>query len=114
MCLEKGVAALGMKSLGGGYPKGNIPEKTGIPAQELIRYALSVPITSLVVAIASMQDLEQDLEVARHFQPMGELERTQLLASVAAEASDGRYELFKSTQAFDGPLHRAQHGFVTD
>ncbi len=114
VCLEKGVAALGMKSLGGGYPKGNIPGKTGIPAQELIRYALSVPITSLVVAIASMQDLEQDLEVARHFQPMGELERTQLLASVAAEASDGRYELFKSTQAFDGPLHRAQHGFVTD
>ena len=114
VCLEKGVAALGMKSLGGGYPKGNIPEKTGIPARKLIRYALSVPITSLVVAIASMQNLEQDLEVARRFQPMEESEGTQLLASVAAEASDGRHELFKSTQAFDGPVHRAQHGFVTD
>ena len=27
-------------------------------------------------------------------------------------AGDGRYELFKSTKAFDGPVHRKQHGFA--
>jgi len=26
-------------------------------------------------------------------------------------AGDGRIELFKSTQLFDGPHHRKQHGF---
>jgi hypothetical protein len=28
-------------------------------------------------------------------------------------ATDGRFELFKSSQMFDGPVHRRQHGFAT-
>jgi hypothetical protein len=28
-------------------------------------------------------------------------------------ATDGRFEQFKSTQTFDGPVHRRQHGFTT-
>jgi hypothetical protein len=27
-------------------------------------------------------------------------------------AGDGRFELFKSSQNFDGPHHRKQHGFT--
>ena len=26
-------------------------------------------------------------------------------------AGDGRFELFKSSKVFDGPVHRKQHGF---
>ena len=29
-------------------------------------------------------------------------------------AGDGRFELFKSSKAFDGPVHRKQHGFETE
>ncbi|MGE3822105.1 MAG: hypothetical protein AB7I30_22045 [Isosphaeraceae bacterium] len=29
-------------------------------------------------------------------------------------AGDGRFELFKSSKAFDGPVHRKQHGFDTE
>lgn len=113
VCLQKNVGVLGMKSLAGGHPRGRIPEKTKATAQECIRYALSLPVSSLVVGIISMQDLEQDIAVARNFKPMEEAEKTQLLARIQTEATDGRHELFKSTQSFDGTHHRRQHGFAT-
>ncbi|MDA2925538.1 aldo/keto reductase [Acidobacteria bacterium AH-259-L09] len=114
VCLEKGVGVLGMKSLGGGYPKGRIPATTGVSAQECLRYALGLPISSLVVGITSMKDLEQDLEVARNFESMKATEQKRLLAQVKDVATDGRHELFKSAKNFDGPHHRRQHGFATD
>lgn len=112
VCLEKGVAALGMKSLGGGHPKGHIADRGGFSATECIRYALSLPIASLVVGILSMEDLEQALSVARDFRPMDEREKAEILARALPVATDGRFELFKSTQAFDGSHHRRQHGFT--
>ena len=59
-----------------------------------------------------MEDLKQDLAIARNFKPMSDSEKTQLLARVRDEAGDGRHELFKSTQQFDGVHHRRQHGFA--
>lgn len=112
VCLEKAVGVLGMKSLGGGPALGRIVEKAGVSAQECRRYALSLPVASLVVGIQSMQDLEQDLAVARDFVPMEQAEQSALLERVRAQATDGRHELFKSTQSFDGPHHRKQHGFA--
>jgi hypothetical protein len=35
-----------------------------------------------------------------------------LLDRVRPVATDGRHERFKSTQFFDGPFHRAQHGLT--
>lgn len=112
VCVQKQVGVLGMKSLGGGHPRGIIVSNTSITAPECMRYALSLPIASLVVGITSMEDLEQDLAVARDFKPMDEKEKQALLARAAPVAGDGRYERFKSTQAFDGSHHRRQHGFA--
>jgi len=112
VCLQKNVGVIGMKSLGGGSPRGRIPATGGATAQECIRYALSLPVASLVVGINSMEDLRQDIEIARHFKPMLEAEKMALLTRVRDEAGDGRHELFKSTQQFDGPHHRRQHNFA--
>lgn len=111
LCAEKQVGVLGMKSLGGSYPRGIIPGNTDLSAVDCIRYSLSQPISSLVVGIASMEDLEQDLAVARDFEPMSTGEMRRLEAQAQPAAGDGRCELFKSTQSFDGPHHRRQHGF---
>jgi predicted aldo/keto reductase-like oxidoreductase len=111
VCLQKNVGVIGMKSLGGSSP-GRIPTVAGVSAQDCIRYALSLPVASLVVGIESMKDLEQDVVLARNFQPMPDNEKTQLLTRVKDIAGDGRHELFKSTQSFDGPHHRRQHGFA--
>jgi len=61
VCLEKDVAVLGMKSLGGGGPRAFIPSGTSLSAVDCRRYALAQPVASLVVGIQSMEDLEQDL-----------------------------------------------------
>ena len=110
---RKGVAVLGMKSLGGGGPpQANIlARRKDLTPDELIGYALSQPISSLVVGISSMKDLDQDLRIARAWKPMSAADQQLLLAKVQNEAGDGRHERFKSTQEFDGPHHRKQHGF---
>jgi hypothetical protein len=112
--LAKQVGVIGMKSLGGGSPRGRIPTQGGVTAQDCIRFALSLPISTLVVGVESMEDLKQDLAVARNFKAMPEAEKTTLLSRIREQASDGRHELFKSTKAFDGPHHRRQHGFDTE
>jgi predicted aldo/keto reductase-like oxidoreductase len=84
----------------------------GISAQECIRYSLSLPVASLVVGIMSMEDLKQDVGIARGFKPMPDAEKMTLLSRVREEARDGRHEMFKSTQQFDGPHHRKQHNFA--
>jgi len=111
VCLEKGVSVIGMKSLGGGFPRAMIPEGTPITARDCLRYALSQPIASLVTGMTSMEDLEQAVAVARDFQPLDESETAALLKQAKPLAGDGRFERFKSTQAFDGVHHRRQHGF---
>ena len=75
------------------------------------RYALTLPISTLIVGCQSMENLEQDLAIAREFKPMSEVEKTELLEQVRPEAGDGRHEWFKSTQFYDAPTHRDQHSF---
>ena len=88
-----------------------IPSRAGISAEDCRRYALSLPVASLVCGIQSMDNLKQDIAVARNFSPMDESEKSELLAKVKDVAGDGRFGRFKSSKAFDGSYHRAQHGF---
>jgi uncharacterized protein len=60
-----------------------------------------------------MAQLQENIELARRFSPMSQAEQTALVAKVRDVATDGRFELFKSSQMFDGPVHRRQHGFAT-
>jgi predicted aldo/keto reductase-like oxidoreductase len=110
---KRGTACIGMKSLGGGADgKGRFPTEKVCSVEDARRFALSQDIATLVVGIDSMKVLEQDLKTARAFKPMSEAERDKLLAQVKAVAGDGRHERFKSTQLFDGPYHRQQHGLT--
>jgi predicted aldo/keto reductase-like oxidoreductase len=102
------IAPLGMKSLGG---NGSIVSKAGIPVEDALRYVLSLPIASLVSGIDSEKVLDQNLKIVRDFKPLSDEERRAIEARTASLAGDGRFELFKSSKAFDGPVHRKQHGF---
>lgn len=105
---KRGIAALGMKSLGG---EGQLVTKAGLSPDECRRYALSQPIASLVTGIVSLEDLEQDVRIARGFRPMSLAEQEELIRRTRAIAGDGRYEWFKTTPYFDSKFHRDQHGF---
>ena len=64
---RRGIAALGMKSLGG---DGQFITAAGLSPEECRRYALSQPITTLVCGMQTLDNLAQDLAIARSFVPM--------------------------------------------
>ena len=105
---RQGLAVLGMKSMGG---EGDAVRKRVVSAEESLRYAMSLPVTTTVTGIDSMRVLRQNLRIARTFTPMSEEEMLALRARVADVAGDGRYELYKSTAKHEGDVGRKQHGF---
>ena len=113
VCLEKNVGVIGMKSMAGGSP-GHIPTETKVTAEECMRYALSLPVSTVCTGIMSMNDLDQGLRVGRGFKPLADSDKERLISMTAGEGGDGRHELFKSTNRFDGPHHRKQHNFPLD
>lgn len=111
VCLRKNVGVIGMKGLAGGGTQGRLIEELGLTSDECYRYSLSLPVTAQVMGITSMEQLKADVALARSFKPMTLAEMNALRARVKDQGTDGRHELFKSTQVFDGPHHRKQHGF---
>ncbi len=107
-CKRKGVGVIGMKGCGG---DGRMLADGVVTVEECYRYFLSQPVSVQVVGLASMEDLQRAVQIAANFRPMEEGELSALLKRVRAVSGDGRYELFKTTQRFDAPLHRKQHGF---
>jgi uncharacterized protein len=105
---KQGIAAIGMKSLGGG---GYAVRAGVVTAAEALRYALSLPVAAVVSGIDSIEVLRQNLAIARGFTPMTRGEMDALRARVAVAAADGRYELYKMTTHFDARVGREQHGF---
>jgi predicted aldo/keto reductase-like oxidoreductase len=104
VCREKNISVIGMKALGGG----TIPQELRLPASTCRRFALSLPIATLVCGIKSRADLRQDLEMARTFQPISQGEMKQLLAGAETLGSDGKLEPWK-TADYGSRHHREQH-----
>jgi predicted aldo/keto reductase-like oxidoreductase len=104
VCNARQIAVIGMKALAGGA----LPKKVGIPAEACRRFALSLPITSLVCGIQSRKDLLQDLALARQFKPVTEAEMARLVADSRDPGGDGKLELWKTTD-YGGRHHREQH-----
>ena len=94
-----------------GMPQSQLIDSAGLTAEQCRRYSLSLPISTLVCGMESMENLEQDVTIAREFQPMSDNEMSELRDTVYEQATDGRHEWFKSTQHFDAAYHREQHGF---
>jgi aryl-alcohol dehydrogenase-like predicted oxidoreductase len=108
-CLKRNVGVLGMKGLGGG--NGRFLTHVGLTSDECLRFCLSQPVSVQITGITTMDQLKRDIALARAFKLMTQQEVTLLSSKVREVAGDGRHELFKSTKAFDGPVHRLQHGF---
>ena len=64
---RRGIAALGMKSMGG---EGAQVRKRAVRAEDALRYAMSLPVAVTITGIDSMKVLRQDLRIARSFVPM--------------------------------------------
>ena len=62
-----GIAVLGMKSMGG---SGEIIIHGAVTPEEALRYAMSLPVATTISGVDSMDVLQQNLAIARGFQPM--------------------------------------------
>ncbi|HTH03761.1 MAG TPA: aldo/keto reductase [Vicinamibacterales bacterium] len=103
----QGIAAIGMKSLGG---DARFVSEGVVTAEEALSYAMSLPVATVVSGIDSPRVLEQNLSVARGFKPLTARARGSLRQRIAAIAADGRFELYKTSAKFEGVEARRVHG----
>src|SRR5438270_3131697 len=104
---KRGMAGLGMKSLGG---NGQPITKGVVTVEEALRYAMSLAVATTISGIDSLAVLRQNLAIARGFRPMTPEEMEALVRRCAPAAGDGHLELYKSTMKYDGDVGRGQHG----
>ena len=108
---RRGIAALGMKPICG---HGDPVQKGLLTAEEMLRYAMSLPVTTTISGAEKVDVIRQNLKVAQSFQPMSADEMQALRQRCSKMAADGRYELYKVTLQFDNPEARMAHGFPLD
>jgi uncharacterized protein len=104
---KRGMAGLGMKSLGG---NGQPIIKGVVTVDEALRYAMSLPVATTISGIDSLAVLHQNLAIARGFTPMTADAVESLRQRCGAAAGDGHLEMYKSTMKYDGDLGRKMHG----
>jgi uncharacterized protein len=105
---RRGIAVLGMKSMGG---SGEIVSHGAATPSDALRYAMSLPVATTISGMDSLGVLEQNLAIAKGLQTMKPEEMQALRERVRVFAADGRYELFKTTKKYDGEVGREQHHY---
>jgi predicted aldo/keto reductase-like oxidoreductase len=108
---RRGIAVLGMKPMSG---HGEPIEQGELSAEEALRYAMSLPVTTTITGIDKPEILQQNLKIARGFKPMTPAEMQALRERIKQVAGDGRYELYKVSLKFDNPEARLAHHFPLD
>jgi aryl-alcohol dehydrogenase-like predicted oxidoreductase len=108
---KRGIAPLGMKPMGGtaAAVKGGL-----VKAEEMLRYAMSLPVATTIAGMDSFDVLRQNLRVARGFKPLTADEMQALRDRCAKAAGDGRYEFYKLSLRFDNPQARLAHDIPLD
>ena len=85
---RKGLGVIGMKILGAGN---YIYRELGITPEQLIRYALSQPISVAIVGCASPEEVRTLADVGREFKPMDADEQRRVVASFKPFATQLAY-----------------------
>lgn len=92
------IGVLAMKPLGSGM----ILRSGVITAPECLRYALNLPVSTVITGCDSLNVLNQGIIAGRNFLPLTEAQRKGLLEKTEKLAQNGWFEGYKSTVLFDG------------
>jgi predicted aldo/keto reductase-like oxidoreductase len=98
VALKQGIGVLAMKTFGDPY----ILKSNTVQPIEALHYGLTQPVSVIITGIDSTQVLDQAFEATRTFKPLDQTQISSLLARTASAASEGKFELFKTTSHFDG------------
>jgi aryl-alcohol dehydrogenase-like predicted oxidoreductase len=95
---KQGTGILAMKTFGDDYI---LRSKTVEPIDAL-HYGLTQPVSVVITGIDSPTVLNQAIEAAKTFKPLSETQIASILDRTRTAASEGKFELFKTTNHFDG------------
>jgi predicted aldo/keto reductase-like oxidoreductase len=98
VALKQGIGVLAMKTFGDHY----ILTSNTVQPIEALHYGLTLPVSVVITGIDTTQVLDQAFEAAGTFKPLDQAQMNSLLARTATAASEGKFELFKTTSHFDG------------
>jgi uncharacterized protein len=98
VAIKQGIGVLAMKTFGDGI----ILKSNTVQPVEALHYGLTQPVSVVITGIDSQTILDQALEAARTFKPLTAAQVSSLLARTKDAASEGKFELFKTSQHFDG------------
>jgi uncharacterized protein len=108
---RRNIAVLGMKPICGTAG----PVKQGlISGEEMLRYAMSLPVTTTITGMDKVEIVRQALRVAQNFRPMTAEEMKALRDRVRPQSADARFEPYKFSLKFDNPEARMAHEFPLD
>jgi len=103
---KRGIAALAMKTRGGG----RILRSKACTVEELWRYVIALPITTVISGMESLELLRDNLRMARELKPMTPTEMEEICKRTTAVAQTGEYELYKISRAYDSITGKKLHG----
>jgi uncharacterized protein len=98
VALKQGIGVLAMKTFGDPY----ILRSNTVQPIEALHYGLTLPVSVIITGIDTTQTLDQAFEATRTFKPLDQTQMASLLARTATAASEGKFELFKTTSHYDG------------
>jgi predicted aldo/keto reductase-like oxidoreductase len=102
--LNDRIGVLGMKPFGDHF----ILQSNTVTPIEALHYSMTLPTSVVITGIDSLQVLDQAIEAARTFKPMTKEEVASLLSRTKQAAVNGRFELYKISQHFDGTAKNPQ------
>jgi predicted aldo/keto reductase-like oxidoreductase len=109
--VKQGIGVLGMKSMANGI----ILKSQTVTPVECLHYALNLPTSVVITGCDSLEILNQGFDAVESFRPMNAAEVEALLARTKEAASQGEFELFKTSSIFDSTAtHPAWLGDESD
>jgi predicted aldo/keto reductase-like oxidoreductase len=98
------IGMLAMKTMGGGI----ILRAGAVTPVQCLHYAMNLPTSVVITGCDSTAVLDQALNAARSFRPMNAEQVAAILAATAKFAANGQYEVYKTTEHFDGTTHHPE------
>ena len=93
VCRKRGIGVLAMKALGGGMEAPVI--QAGVSAELGRRYAMSLPVATVICGILNREQLHFHASLARNFKPLSRREAAAIVRRARPEAADGHLEAYK-------------------
>jgi predicted aldo/keto reductase-like oxidoreductase len=95
------IGVLAMKPMGGGNVVEEVLESGVATAIDLLHYAMSQPVSTVITGIDSLKILKQALEAVHTFEPLSPKRTRKLQKRTRSAASEGKFERFKTSTEHD-------------